>query len=134
MRAKLLAVKREMARRMHQPIPEQGRWLASVLQGHYNYYAVPDNIEALRAFRHRIIRHWLKSLRRRSQTHRLTWQRMGVSLTDGYLYRGSCIPGPSSDSPPSPKAGAQCGSPARWDLRGGRPATAVPTATDSGRL
>jgi hypothetical protein len=31
--------------------------------------------------------------------------------------------------PPSPKAGAQCGSSARWDLRGGRPATAVPTAT-----
>jgi len=30
-RAKLLAVKREMARRMHQPIPVQGRWLASVL-------------------------------------------------------------------------------------------------------
>ena len=46
-RAKLLAVKREMARRMHLPIPEQGRWLASVLPGHYNYYAVPDNIEAL---------------------------------------------------------------------------------------
>ena len=44
-----------------------------------------------------------------------------VSLINGYLYRGSCIPGPSSDSPPSPKAGAQCGSPARWDLRGGRP-------------
>ncbi len=51
-RAKLLAVKGEMARRMHQPIPEQGRWLARVLQGHYNYYAVPDNIEALSAFRY----------------------------------------------------------------------------------
>ena len=37
---------------MHQPIPEQGRWLASVLHGHYKYYAVPDNIEALRAFRY----------------------------------------------------------------------------------
>ena len=47
MRAKLLAVKTELATRMHLPIPEQGRWLASVLRGHYNYYAVPDNIEAL---------------------------------------------------------------------------------------
>ena len=47
MRAKLHAVKTEMRRRMHHPIPEQGRWLASVLQGHYNYYAVPDNSEAL---------------------------------------------------------------------------------------
>jgi group II intron reverse transcriptase/maturase len=76
-RAKLLAVKREMARRMHQPIPEQGRWLARVLQGHYNYYAVPDNIEALRAFREGLIRHWLRSLRRRSQKSRLSWERMG---------------------------------------------------------
>ena len=33
------------------PVPEQGRWLARVLSGHYNYYAVPDNIEALSAFR-----------------------------------------------------------------------------------
>ena len=32
---------------MHQPIPEQGRWLASVLRGHYQYYAVPDNSAAL---------------------------------------------------------------------------------------
>jgi hypothetical protein len=44
-----------------------------------------------------------------------------VSLIYGYLNRGFCIPGPNSDSPPSPKAGAQCGSPARWDLRGGQP-------------
>src|SRR6188472_1951653 len=78
MRAKLLAVKREMARRMHLPIPEQGAWLASVLRGHYGYYAVPDNIEALRAFRQGIIRHWLRTLRRRSQRHRLSWQRMDL--------------------------------------------------------
>jgi RNA-directed DNA polymerase len=40
MRSKLTAVKTEMRRRMHHPIPEQARWLARVLQGHYNYYAV----------------------------------------------------------------------------------------------
>jgi group II intron reverse transcriptase/maturase len=78
MRAKLHAVKREMTRRMHLPIPEQGVWLASVLRGHYGYYAVPDNIEALAAFRYQIIRHWLKALRRRSQKHRLDWERMGL--------------------------------------------------------
>jgi hypothetical protein len=76
MRAKLLAVKREMWKRMHHPVPEQGRWLARVLAGHYNYYAVPDNIEALSAFRYQLIRHWFKSLRRRSQKHRLDWARM----------------------------------------------------------
>ena len=83
-RRKLLAVKREMAKRMHQSIPEQGRWLARVLQGHYNYYAVPDNIEALSAFREQIIRHWLRTLRRRSQKHRMAWTRMG-RLADQWL-------------------------------------------------
>jgi RNA-directed DNA polymerase len=84
MRAKLLAVKREMWKRMHHPVPEQGRWLARVLAGHYNYYAVPDNIEALSAFRYQIVRHWLKSLRRRSQKHRMAWTRM-ERLADQWL-------------------------------------------------
>ena len=75
MRAKLRAVKTEMRRRMHHPIPEQGRWLASVLRGHYRYYAVPDNSEALRGFRRRVIRHWRRALSRRSQKGRITWER-----------------------------------------------------------
>ena len=83
-RAKLRANRLEMRRRMHQPIPEQGHWLASVLRGHYQYYAVPDNIEALRAFRERLTRHWLRSLRRRSQRSRLSWERMG-RLADRWL-------------------------------------------------
>ncbi len=76
MRAKLSEVKTELKRRRHAPIPEQGRWLASVLRGHCNYYAVPDNSEALHAFRHQIVKHWHKALRRRSQRSRMTWQRM----------------------------------------------------------
>jgi group II intron reverse transcriptase/maturase len=84
MRVKLHAVKAEMRRRMHLPIPIQGRWLASVLRGHYNYYAVPDNTTALRAFRYRIRRHWLAALRRRSQKHRLTWERYG-RIADRWL-------------------------------------------------
>ncbi|MGZ4286935.1 MAG: group II intron reverse transcriptase/maturase [Solirubrobacteraceae bacterium] len=76
MRAKLSKVKAELIRRRHLPIPDQGRWLASVLRGHCNYYAVPDNSAAINAFRFRIIGHWLMALRRRSQRTRLTWQRM----------------------------------------------------------
>jgi group II intron reverse transcriptase/maturase len=75
MRAKLKSVKTEMRRRMHHPIPQQGRWLARVLQGHYNYYAVPDNSEAMRGFRERVIRHWRHALSRRSQRDRITWER-----------------------------------------------------------
>ena len=76
MRAKLKSVKTEMRRRMHHPIPEQGRWLARVLAGHYNYYAVPDNSGAIRAFRFRVIWHWRQALRLRSQKSRITWERV----------------------------------------------------------
>jgi RNA-directed DNA polymerase len=76
MRAKLRSVKTEIRRRWHLPIPDQGRWLASVLAGHYRYYGVPDNIRALQAFREAIIRLWLKALRRRSQRSGMTWERM----------------------------------------------------------
>jgi group II intron reverse transcriptase/maturase len=75
-RAKLASVKIEIRRRWHHSIPEQGRWLASVLAGHCRYYAVPDNIRALQAFREAVIRLWLKALRRRSQRSRVTWERM----------------------------------------------------------
>ena len=74
--AKLRALKGELMRRRHQPIPEQGRWLASVLRGHANYYGVPDNSEALLAFRYYATEHWYRALRRRSQRSRLTWERM----------------------------------------------------------
>ena len=76
LRAKLAEVKAQLKRRMHDPIPEQGRWLASVVRGHTAYYAVPGNIHAVAAFRQQVTRHWLKTLRRRSQKNRITWQRM----------------------------------------------------------
>src|SRR5262249_57744390 len=41
MRAKLKAIKEEQKRRRHLPIPEQGRWLARVVHGHYREYTVP---------------------------------------------------------------------------------------------
>ena len=76
MRATLHKLKGELRRRMHRPIPEQGQWLGSVVRGHLNYYAVPGNIEAVRSFRDQATRHWYRTLRRRSQRHRLDWERM----------------------------------------------------------
>jgi len=84
MRAKLSEIKIELRRRRHLSVPEQGRWLASVLRGHCNYYAVPDNGSALHAFRYRISRHWYRALRRRSQRSRLTGERM-ARLTERWL-------------------------------------------------
>lgn len=76
MAAKLSEVKAELKRRRHLPVPEQGQWLASVVRGHLAYYAVPDNIDAVRAFRDQAAKHWHRALRRRSQRSRLTWERM----------------------------------------------------------
>ena len=73
MRAKLQAVKLELRRRMHRPIPEQGKWLRQVVTGYFNYHAVPTNIRALGAFRFFVSELWRRALRRRSQTDRMTW-------------------------------------------------------------
>ena len=76
MRAKLAEIKIELKRRWHHPIPEQGQWLASVLRGHYAYYAVPGNSDAVNDLRFQAIKLWRKRLRRRSQRARLSWVRM----------------------------------------------------------
>jgi group II intron reverse transcriptase/maturase len=76
MRAKLHALKGKLATRRHMPIPVQGRWLASVLRGHANYYGVPGNQKALYAFRSEAVRLWFMALRRRSQRTTVTWERM----------------------------------------------------------
>lgn len=76
MRAKLKAVKEELRRRMHTPLPQQGQWLASVLRGHYQYYGVPFNSPALRAFHYQIRRLWKRMLGRRSQRGFVNWERM----------------------------------------------------------
>jgi group II intron reverse transcriptase/maturase len=84
MRAKLSEVKTELRRRMHLPVPEQGAWLGSVVRGHLAYFAVPDNNDAIKTFRHQVGWHWLRALRARSQRHSLPWKRMG-RLIDRWL-------------------------------------------------
>jgi RNA-directed DNA polymerase len=76
MTAKLKSVKAELMNRRHLPVPEQGRWLASVIRGHEAYYAVPGNAEAAGAFRYYVTRHWRFALSRRSQRSQVTWERM----------------------------------------------------------
>jgi group II intron reverse transcriptase/maturase len=81
MRAKLAEVKDQLRQRRHQPIPEQGRWLASVVRGHCAYYAVPGNRKTVAAFRTQVTRHWHEALERRSQRTRIGWARMNRLAT-----------------------------------------------------
>jgi hypothetical protein len=75
-RAKLKEIKLELRQRLHYPVPEVGRWLRLVVAGHNRYYGVPANLGSLSAFRFHVGRAWYRTLRRRSQKTRLTWERM----------------------------------------------------------
>lgn len=77
MRSKLSEIKDELRRRICRPIAETGRWLNQVLTGHLNYYAVPGNGKSITTFFYCVSWHWLRSLRRRSQRHKMTWKRFG---------------------------------------------------------
>jgi hypothetical protein len=76
LRKKLQEVKQTLRERMHWPIEKLGAWLKSVVIGHYRYYRVPRNMGRLWVFRACILHYWCRILRRRSQRHRMTWQRM----------------------------------------------------------
>jgi hypothetical protein len=82
MRAKLKALKVELPRRMHEPIPAQGKWLAQVVRGYFAYHAVPTNIHSLGTFLHYVKVLWRRTLRRRSQKDCTTWARIARLAAD----------------------------------------------------
>jgi RNA-directed DNA polymerase len=90
MRAKLRMVKEAIWRRMHQPIPVQGKWLGQVVSGYFNYHAVPTNHRALTMFRDEITRRWQRALKRRSQRGALAWERMR-KLADDWLPKAQIL-------------------------------------------
>lgn len=75
MRATLKALRATLNRRKHEPIPVIGKWLRRVVQGYFNYHAVPGNSRRLSAFRRDVARAWLHALRRRGQHGRMPWAR-----------------------------------------------------------
>jgi group II intron reverse transcriptase/maturase len=82
MRAKLRAIQEELQRRMHEPIPLQGKWLGQVVRGYFAYHAVPTNGRRLKAFRDHVKDLWRRALRRRSQRDRSTWKRIAQLATE----------------------------------------------------
>jgi RNA-directed DNA polymerase len=76
LQAKLREVKAELRRRMHEPIPEVGEWLKTVVGGHLRYYGVPSNRYALAHFRFTVGKLWHRALEGRSQKGRVPWERM----------------------------------------------------------
>ena len=129
-RAKLKAIKEELRRRMHQPIPEQGRWLRQVVAGYFNYLAVPTNSPALTRLprpRHRPLAARAPAAQSEGP-HDLGADR--ASWRDDWLPKPRILhPWPSARfRRQTPEVGAVCGKAARTDLCGGRAVMRVPTA------
>lgn len=74
--AKLKAVATELRRRLHHSIPEVGAYLRAVVRGHLQYYSVPMNQPAVKAFCLAVARIWRRVLSRRSHTAAVNWTRM----------------------------------------------------------
>ena len=72
--AKLKQVRDDLRIRMHQPLAVVGKWLRSVVQGYFNYHAVPGNIVSLRNFRFEVSKLWWRVTRRRSQRSQISWE------------------------------------------------------------
>ena len=95
LQAKLREVKETLRQRLHDPVPEQGRYLGAVVRGHTRYYGVPGNSRALGAFRWAVGRLWWHALNRRSQGRHVTWRRLRRLLRRWLPSPRICHPYPS---------------------------------------
>ena len=72
----LRKIKEQLMKRRHWAIPEQGKWLRQVVNGYFACYAVPSNSKRMQAFRHWVVNMWRRTLKRRGQKDRTTWERI----------------------------------------------------------
>jgi RNA-directed DNA polymerase len=82
-RKKLQDIRQKLHRKMHDPVERTGRYLRSVLNGYYQYHAIPGNLPVLKRFRQQVARQWFHVLKQRSQ-RRPTWEKLG-KLFDRWL-------------------------------------------------
>lgn len=75
MRETLARIRQNLKTHMHHDIDEVGYWLKRMIQGYYQYFAVPDNTRRLNLFRESVFYIWYKVLLRRSQRRSLTWMK-----------------------------------------------------------
>jgi RNA-directed DNA polymerase len=64
----------------HRPIPEQHRTLRQKLLGHFAYFGITGNVEALRRFRDAVAGLWRKWLSRRSRGAPFSWGHFNLLL------------------------------------------------------
>lgn len=75
MRASLAFIRGELRCRRHDAVGVQGQWLRRKVQGYFNYFAVPGNLQRLAGYRREVCRAWRQMLTRRSQRAHMAWDR-----------------------------------------------------------
>ena len=86
MRATLHAIKSELRKRWHDPLPKTGEWIQKVLQGHMNYFSVSGNDSSIWLFFNEVRRLWLHRIKRRSQKGFMNWNRF-MQITSRFFPR-----------------------------------------------
>jgi len=76
----LKALNQWMKRARHVPLPKQATTLGRKLAGHYNYYGIRGNSQAINRFAYEARRLWKKWLGRRSQRAQMTWDKFNRLL------------------------------------------------------
>jgi group II intron reverse transcriptase/maturase len=71
----LCALNQWMKRARHVPLAKQSKTLGQKLAGHFNYYGIRGNSDAINRFAYEVRRLWKKWLGRRSQRALMTWEK-----------------------------------------------------------
>ena len=85
-------------RHLHDPVKTQWQALSSKLRGHFGYYGITGNFQAIARYREQVCRVWQKWLNRRSQRVSMRWEQMQK------LLKRYPLPVPRIRSPMLPRA------------------------------
>jgi len=80
MTAKLKDIKAKLRKRLHAGLTDTVEWLQQVVRGYFQFHAIPGNTSRLSTFRCEVLRLWFRTLRRRSQRSRLSWEKFSAGL------------------------------------------------------
>jgi RNA-directed DNA polymerase len=81
----LKAISQWCGKNLHRPLREQVEALGRKLKGHFGYYGITGNYDALARYRWQVIQVWRKWLARRGDPQGMSWERMRRLLAFYYL-------------------------------------------------
>jgi hypothetical protein len=112
--AKLREVRTELRRRLHDPLPEQGAYLRSVLLGHNRYYGVPRKARAWARSKTRSPASGVPRSRGAARPGSCRGNAWRATSADGFPRHASAIPTPTSAWRSSPEASGNAARPDLW--------------------